>query len=257
MKYFFTVTFIFAVTFLNAQNNSLLSGVYSFTKTISQTTKTGEKKDILKGSTLDVSSFQIHTSTLLPGLMNHPSVAYDNKEELVIVKEGNLTVHINDSIKTLTAGSIALMEAGNNQSFSNTSANPVTYYIISFVGKLPVNIIRGSKNGSYEIKDWNELPVKQTTKGESRQVFEKPTSMFSKLSIHVTNLNANEQSHLPHTHRAEEIMLLLKGSGQLQVGSNFYTVDTGDIMFINANNVHAFKNTGNTQCSYYAIQWNL
>ncbi|MGJ8501023.1 hypothetical protein, partial [Glaesserella parasuis] len=95
----------------------------------------------------------------------------------VIVKEGLLTVTINDSMKTLSAGGIALMEAGDKQSFSNNTQHQVVYYIISFIGKAPVNITRAKQNGSSVLKDWNDLPITKTAKGESRQVFDKPTSM--------------------------------------------------------------------------------
>jgi len=137
----------------------------------------------------------------------------------------------------------------------NNSDAIVVYYVISYKPKAGINITRGKENGGSVILDWKELPVKKTEKGESRQVFEKPTAAFSKLSIHVTNLNAGTASHAPHIHRNEEIMLLLKGNGELQVGQAFQQGNKGDIMYLEANVLHAFKNTGAEQCSYYAIQW--
>jgi (S)-ureidoglycine aminohydrolase len=238
-----------------AQSDSLASGTFSFSNAKITINKNGERRDILKGSTLDLTSFQIHTSTLAPKTTNHPPVAYSDKEEIIIVKEGTLTVNINTITKTVSAGSIVLIEAGDTQSFMNNADTMVIYYVISFNPKAGINIARGKENGGSIILDWNELPVKKTDKGASRQVFEKPTTAFSKLSIHVTDLNAGIASHVPHSHRNEEIMLLLKGNGELQVGQTFKQSNKNDIMYLEANVLHAFKNTGTEQCSYYAIQW--
>ena len=55
--------------------------------------------------------------------------------------------------------------------------------------------------------------------------------------------------------RAEEIILMIKGDVQMQIGDNFFNSTAGDVIFLEANVPHALKNTGSEQCSYYAIQW--
>jgi len=62
-------------------------------------------------------------------------------------------------------------------------------------------------------------------------------------------------SHAPHTHRAEEITFLLKGNGEMQIGEGFDKVLPGDVVFAEANVLHAFKNTGQQPSTYYAIKW--
>jgi len=84
-----------------AQTDSLPSGIFSFSHAAITNNKNGERRDILKGSTLDLTSFQIHTSTLAPKATNHPPAAYSDKEEIIIVKEGSLTVNINSTTKLL------------------------------------------------------------------------------------------------------------------------------------------------------------
>jgi (S)-ureidoglycine aminohydrolase len=79
--------------------------------------------------------------------------------------------------------------------------------------------------------------------------------MFERFDMHATNLNAGMISHPPHTHRAEEIILMIKGDVQMQIGENFFNSTAGDVIFLEANVSHALKNTGSEQCSYYAIQW--
>ena len=75
---------------LHAQADTLPHGIYNMAKKLNGTTK-------------DLASLRTHISTLQPGKMNHPPRALTDTEELIIVKEGQLKVLINDSAKTLRA----------------------------------------------------------------------------------------------------------------------------------------------------------
>lgn len=227
----------------SAAVDTLPSGVYDLTK--------GKPS----GSTTDLLLIKAHASTLAPGLTNHPARALNDVEELIFIKEGLLTISINDTRKVLGAGSIVLIIAGDTQSFQNTSAKPVTYYVITLKSKSPVNIQRGKEQGGSMMIDWNSLTVKKTEKGESRAIFNRPTSMFAGLEMHATALNSGMESHPPHTHRSEEIMLLMKGDVTAHIGEKDYNTGTGDIMLLTPNIIHNVKNTGPEQCWYFAIKW--
>ena len=238
-----------------SQTDTLSSGVYNLDSIKTQYTSSGQGKSKLQGSTTDLAGFSFHTSTLAPGKTNHPPRALNNREELIIVKDGQLKITINDSSKILGPGSIALIVAGDEQSFQNASEKPVTYYVLGFTSKSSVNISRGKASGGSLMKDWKELPVKKTNKGESRHVFDKPSSMFEKFEVHPTTLNAGEESHPPHTHRAEEIMLLMKGNVTMNISQENFKATPGNVILITPNVLHNLKNTGNEQCWYYAIKW--
>jgi (S)-ureidoglycine aminohydrolase len=242
-------------TNLMAQTDSLQSAVYNWSNLKGQKVETRETKKVLEGSTLDLAHLEIHTSTIGPGITNHPLSAHNDVEELILIKEGNVQVTINDTTAVLGPGSIVFIIAGDKQSFKNISDKPATYYVLSFKGRNPANIPRGKQGGGSFIKDWKELTVTKTDKGESRQIFDRPSSMFERFDMHATNLNAGMISHLPHTHRAEEIILMIKGDVQMQIGEKFYNSAAGDVIFLEANVPHALKNTGSEQCSYFAIQW--
>jgi len=246
------ILFIFSLSTaisLHAQNDSIPSGVYDLDSLKAQ------KKNSLQGSTTDLAYLNYHASTLAPGKTNHPQRALDNREELIIVKEGQLTLHINDSSKVMGPGSIALIVAGDKQSFENAGVNPATYLVLGFVSRGGVNIERGKTSGGSLLKEWNELVVKKTAKGESRQVFDRPSSMFPRFEVHATTLNAGEESHPPHTHRAEEIMLLMKGSVSMNINSVNHKAVAGDVILVRPDVPHNLKNTGDEQCWYYAIKW--
>jgi (S)-ureidoglycine aminohydrolase len=243
MKVFLVLISTLVTLSATAQTDSLVSGVYPISS--------GK----IKGSTTDLASLRAHASTLAPGKTNHPARALMDAEELIFVKEGLLDVTINDSTKTLGPGSIVLIMAGDVQGFRNTSDKPVSYYVLTFKSSKAVNTARGKAAGGSLLIDWNNLAVKKTEKGESRAIFNRPTSMFAKFEIHATALNGGQDSHAPHQHREEEIMLLMKGSATAHIGDKDYSVSPGDIVFVRPNILHNVKNPGTEQCWYYAFKW--
>jgi len=239
----------------NAQTDSLPSGVYPWNKYPVTQSNGRESRTILKGSTTDLVRLNIHTSSLGAGQTNHPLQAYNDREEIIIVKQGLLKVTINDSSKTLGPSSIVLIEAGDKQQFQNASDKPAMYCVLTFMAASPVNIKRGKEGGGSLIKDWNELPMKKTYKGESRPVFDRPSSMFPRFEVHATTLKPGVESHPTHTHRTEEMMVLLTGNVTLNVDSEKQNVSAGDVMLLRPNVPHNVVNTGSEPCTYYAIKW--
>ena len=235
----------FLPVFLRAQTN-LQAGVFHWK---------GGQAQMVDGGTRDLSSFRVHTSTLQPGKTNHPPNTYNDVEEMVIVKEGLLTVLINDSSKQLGPGGLAMIVAGDRQSFRNDGTAPAVYYVLALKSRNPVNIERGRQGGGTFIMDWKDFVVKKTDKGESRPVFDQPSSMFERFDVHATSLNPGMSSHDPHRHRAEEFFVLFKGDVQVQCGESFHDAHPGDIVFQSSEILHGIKNTGNVQCAYIVVQW--
>ncbi|GGF06356.1 hypothetical protein GCM10011383_16780 [Hymenobacter cavernae] len=241
--------------FIVQTDASLPSAVYSSNAQPVKKDGGRASQQIAKGSTLDLAELAIHTSTLGPGQMNHPLQAYNDAEELVVVKEGSLTATVKDSTRTLGPGGLALIVAGDKQSFKNTTKAPVTYYVLKFRAKDPVDIQRGQAGGGSFVKDWSKFKMVKTEKGETRPVFDQPSSMFKRFDVHATVLNPGIASHPPHTHRTEEIILMTKGSGEILIDKTSHKAAAGDVVLLRSNVPHAFTNTGSTACGYFAIQW--
>jgi len=252
-SFFFFLALITSI-YLVAQVDTVKSGVYGWNNIKSEKVDGRDRKQIVDGSTTDLAELEIHSSTLKAGQSPHLPHVHEDFEELIIVKEGKLKVTIKDSSKILGPGGLALAIAGDLHGFQNTSAKPVTYYILKFKPKSSEKNKQGSEAGSF-MKDWAELVAEKTDKGERRSIFDRPTPLFGKLEVHATSLNAGLASHNPHTHRAEEIILMIKGNVQMQIGREFYKAAGGDLIFLGSNILHALKNTGIEQCSYFAIQW--
>lgn len=104
-------------------------------------------------------------------------------------------------------------------------------------------------------RDWASFRVTKTDKGETRPVFDRPSSMFPRFDVHATVLNPGRASHPPHTHRTEEIILMTQGSGQILIDKTAHPAAAGDVVLLRANVPHAFTNTSQAPVGYFAIQW--
>ena len=215
----------------------------------------GNKHILLHGSTLDLADLTIYTITLAPGKSNASAISYPEKEQLIIVKNGTLKLTVAKQESMLGAGGLALVVAGDEQRITNTTSQPATYYVINYTAKDAVNIERGQRGGGSFIVDWKDMVVKQTEKGQSRPIFDRPSSMFPHFDVHATTLNPGISSHAAHTHRVEEIILKISGNGKMQLGEKFKNTAGGDVVFVNSMVPHAITNIGNKPCTYFAIQW--
>ncbi len=213
-----------------------------------------EQRVILDGSTTDFSQFKLHATTLPAHQAPHPAHKHDD-EELIIIKEGELTVTIAGKTKTLGAGSVALMMPGDEHGFENKSDASTTYYVLRYTSKEPVNLERGQKAGGSFMIDWKDVAFTPHDKGGIRRMFDRATAMTKRFEMHVTTLNEGLWSHAPHTHRAAEILLMVDKESKESVGGKMYQASVGDVIYLESNVPHALQNTSKGSCMYFAFQF--
>jgi (S)-ureidoglycine aminohydrolase len=89
-----------------------------------------------------------------------------------------------------------------------------------------------------------------------RQLFDRKTIMTNRFDIHITSLNPGLNSHAPHTHKNEEIILMIDGEGEMVLGNAKEKIITGDAAWVESNIPHNITNIGKRPAVYFAIQWN-
>jgi (S)-ureidoglycine aminohydrolase len=235
--------------------DSLPSRVYSW-KTLTETKKgTQTVRPVMEGSTTSLSRFEVHITTITPGLVSHTRHAPSDLEELIIVKDGKVKVTIRDTTKILGRGSIAFFMPGEEHSIENADNSPATFYVLEFKSKLPANLERAKQYGGSFMLDWNEVAFVKNEKGGRRGFFNRPTSQLEKFEMHTTALNPGLDSHAPHTHKQEEIILMLRGNVKIHIAGQLYPAEPGDVIFYSSGIPHALLNTGTEQAEYFAFQW--
>jgi (S)-ureidoglycine aminohydrolase len=246
--------FIVSITTRSIYAQTIDSKTYAWRQASVVKKVTSEQKAILEGTSTDFRHMEIHATTLPPHQVPHPAHKHDD-EELLIIKEGKLTVTIAGKTKTLGAGSIALFMPGDEHGFANKEDSSATYYVMRYTAREPVNKERGQQAGGSFWIDWNEIAFQPHDKGGIRRMFDRSTAMTKRFEMHVTTLNSGLWSHPPHTHRAAEILLMMDGSAQERINGQLHPATTGDLIFLESNVPHAIQNTGKKTCTYFAFQF--
>jgi len=120
MNHCLSLTFVLLSAFNPIFAQTIDSKTYAWKEAAVTKKANSEQRVILDGSTTDFSLFKLHATTVPAHQAPHPAHKHDD-EELIIIKEGELTVTIAGKTKTLGAGSVALMMPGDEHGFENKS----------------------------------------------------------------------------------------------------------------------------------------
>jgi XRE family transcriptional regulator, regulator of sulfur utilization len=102
---------------------------------------------------------------------------------------------------------------------------------------------------------WESLKVEETKIGARRSVVRAPTATLDEFESHITTLNVGQQSHAPHTHANEEIIILKEGTCEAYVNGVWTPMSTGSMVFFASNVPHAIRNVGKTPATYHVVNW--
>lgn len=242
---------------LQAQSDSIISGIYRWKKLKVVKEDTRQRRQLLDGPTVFMERFEIHTTTLEAGMAPHPPHFHADEEELIIVKDGRVKVTIGEESRVLGPGSVAFAEIGDKHGFSNPGDTEATYYVIKMKTRGMKDTERGKEAGGSFMIDYQDIEFKPHDKGGVRSFFRRSTALFDYFEMHVTTLNPGIQSHPPHTHAAAEIILVIEGKVEEQIENDFYKGRDGDLLFLASESSHAIRNRGKQPARYFAFQWRL
>ncbi|MEI8110164.1 MAG: cupin domain-containing protein [Chitinophagia bacterium] len=230
------------------------SGVYSIPTSIPTKGK-NKSVGVLYGSglVLDKQSIGYYTTEVGKKIK---FIAGENEEDLIIIKNGKASVRLFGEEKMLETGSLIFVLPKDKVTIKNSGNETLTYYVLSATSKKILSHENGTDIGKSCMLGFNELVFKPHDRGGVRQVFNRPTAMLSKFDIHITTLNVGKKSHEPHTHKNEEIILLLAGNAEMQIDQTHPKANEGDVVWLGSMVSHNLTNIGSIPCLYYAIQWN-
>ncbi len=236
-----------------AQKQQIVADVYGWDKVPVKKSANSQQRVLMEGATPAFKHVKVHATTVSAGKASHAGHAHAD-EELIIVKEGQLTLSIKGKTETLEKGSVALIVPNDEHALSNQSAAPVTYYIMRYETENP-QPARSTKAGGSFVKHWNDLEYKNNEKGGRRNVFDTATPHSERFEMHITTLNEGLMSHPPHTHKAAEILLLVEGRAEESINGKWISAGVGDIIFLQSQVPHAIRNTGKGAATYFAFQF--
>lgn len=255
MKKFFLIFTLLLPVIAYCQEAVVQSKKYSWKQPSEKSDQNIFSAVLFQGSVYDMEYMQMSANAILPAKKKTSLQVPGNEEQLLIIKSGTLTIGIKDSAWSIGGGSIALLMPGEKYEVRNATTDSCTYYLMKYRSKLPMDVARGVSSGGSLVKDWNKILFKSHDRGGIRNYFERPTAMCKRFEMHVTTLNEGIKSHEPHTHRAEEIVLIIDNKTEMQIDDKFYKGGTGDIYYLGSNVSHAIRNDGKGTCTYFAFQF--
>lgn len=225
-----------------------------------QSTGVGKRRDVARNPTATLREFECHISTLNPSLASHPPHTHP-QEELIVLREGTLDVHINGTNTRVGPGSMFFFAANDPHAVQNAGDKPATYFVFNFStavtaemrGQAPLPAAPGRMGSS--IFAWEELEAHPTAVGALREVVNLPTATLANFECHITTLNPGMTPHPPHRHPNEEIILVKEGRLDVTINGVTRPAGAGDILFYSSGDEHSLKNTGDTAATYYVINF--
>jgi quercetin dioxygenase-like cupin family protein len=106
------------------------------------------------------------------------------------------------------------------------------------------------------VVNWDQIQAREATNsGRSRAIVRAPTATVKELESHVTTLAPGQDSHPPHRHPQEEIVILKEGVLEARLEGRVERVEAGGLVFLASQEEHSVRNVGDKPATYYVIQW--
>ena len=99
-----------------------------------------------------------------------------------------------------------------------------------------------------------QIPYTGTDEKKGRRFFLGTTHTGFNLETHETILGAGMDTHAPHKHEHEEMLVIVSGSLEMHVDGKSETAEAGSMVYLASNVLHNAHNSGTTPCRYYVIE---
>ncbi len=231
------------------------STIFRWADLAAKPTPKGELRNVANNPTGTLAVFECHITTLNPGQASHDPHRHP-QEEMIIVKDGRLEVHINGATQVCGPGSVFFYAWNDAHAVRNVGDTRATYWVINLATAKthdPYAINRAPSLGS-GVHDWAKLTVLPTKVGERREVLKGSTATLESLTCHVTTLNPSEAAHAAHRHPDDEIVIVKEGEMEATVNGQTTRGGAGSVFLFTSNDLHGMRNAGDTRASYYVIR---
>lgn len=100
----------------------------------------------------------------------------------------------------------------------------------------------------------DRIPYTGSEQKKGRRFFFGATHKGFGLEMHETILGPGTETHAPHRHEHEEIMILFEGTLETFVEGKRETVQAGSVIYFGSNEMHNVRNPGAVPSRYYVIE---
>lgn len=98
------------------------------------------------------------------------------------------------------------------------------------------------------------VPYTGNDQKKGRRFFMGETHGGFTVETHETILGAGVETHEPHRHAHEEIIIVVEGRVETYVDGRTEVVEAGSVIFYGSNQMHSARNVGSIPARYYVIE---
>lgn len=110
---------------------TLLAAAYNWKDIKVIPTPKGERREVFNSPTETLDQLELHITTLNPGDSSHAPHQHPN-EELIIIKEGNVSAMVAGKWQQIGPGSVVYEAANSLHAIKNTGNTRTTYYALQW-----------------------------------------------------------------------------------------------------------------------------
>jgi quercetin dioxygenase-like cupin family protein len=100
----------------------------------------------------------------------------------------------------------------------------------------------------------SQIPYTGDEKKKGRRFFYGADHSGFNLEMHETVLGPGIETHPPHKHVHDEIMIVVEGTLETNVEGKKEVAETGSVVYFGSNQMHNARNAGTIPCRYYVVE---
>jgi len=100
----------------------------------------------------------------------------------------------------------------------------------------------------------DQIPYEGAPRKKGRQFFHAATHKGFNVEMHETILGAGTQTHDPHKHEHEGIVIVVEGLVEAYMDGKTEMAPAGSVICFGSNRMHSARNAGTTPCRYYVVE---
>ncbi len=223
-------------------------------------TPLGQSRAVFDNPTPTLEKFEVHVTTLRPGMLSH-AIHHHPWEEILLIKEGDVEVSINGQTHGAGPGYLIFFAAHDPHNLKNVGDKPATYYVINFYTDLVHSVpnepaARQAVPGKLasSVIDCDSLPATATDTGSRVKVLDSATLTFLRLESHITTLNAGRSTRADMVDSGDEFFVLRSGLIDAMVNGVTCRIKEGSVFYCAPNDKRTFSNIGATPAAYQVIK---
>jgi mannose-6-phosphate isomerase-like protein (cupin superfamily) len=243
-----------------SQSTPLGTTFVDFDALAPKVTPAGLSRAVWDAPTATLDKFEVHVTTLRPGMASHPP-HHHPWEEMLLIRDGEFDVSINGHKTRASAGALVFFASHDVHNLTNVGDKAGTYYVINFctdlvqsapdepaatravAGKLPSSVI-----------DCANIPPVPSKTGSRRSVVDTPTLTFLRLESHITTLNPGQSTAVDMRDNGDEFFIVTAGAIEARVNGVTCRMKAESCFYIAPNEGRTFRNAGSSPASYHVFK---